>query len=93
MTHWAPSLGSVTGRVADPPFQAPARPSALDAGDEHVHRGGHFDLLKEHAVWGRPGLVGCPQQALGVLQEILVPTAAESAQRQNGQDVVSPVET
>lgn len=28
-----------------------------------------------------------------MVQEILVSTAAESAQRQNGQDVVTPVET
>lgn len=59
VTHWAANLGSARLLV---------RHSALDTGDEDVHRGGHFNLLKEHRVRGGPALVGCSQQVLGVLQ-------------------------
>lgn len=59
-------------------------PGALDAGDQHVHGGGHLDLLKEHVAPRSPGapcLGRSLQQVLGVLQEALVPTAAQAAQR------------
>ncbi|EGV94877.1 hypothetical protein I79_004686 [Cricetulus griseus] len=93
MTHWAPDLGSVTGEGDRPSaYQAPACYSVLDAGDEHIHGGGHYDLFKEHTVWGAPDLGRCSQQVLGVVQQILVPTAAESTQCQNGQYMVTPVE-
>ena len=55
-----------------------------------------MDLLEEHTAASSPRalcLGRSPQQALGTLQEALVPTAAQSAQRQNGQHVVAPAKT
>lgn len=42
---------------------------------------------------GAAGLGRSPQQGLGVAQEVLVPTTAQSAQRQDSQHVVPPAET
>ena len=95
----SPAWGSVPrGRWPPlrPPGQPPFRPAALDAGDQHVHAGAQLDLLEEHAAPGGPGdpgLGGSPQHGLSMAQEVLVPTAAQSAQCQDGQHVVPPAET
>lgn len=74
------------------PLRSALLAGALDAGDEHVHGGGHRDLRKEHVAPRGAGVAGA-QQVLGALQEAVVPPAAQAAQRQDGQHVLPPAET
>lgn len=67
------------------------RGGTLEAGDKHVHGGGHLDLVEERAARGH---LGCgPQQALCMLQQAVVTPGPQAAQCQDGQDMIPPVGT